>query len=118
MTKHPGSVKTRSRFGFTLIEMVCVLLILGILIAIAIPSYLTAREHSQASVCRGQLRLMQDAKERWAIDKKKNSADIPTYDDLIPNYFKNRPVCPGGGEYTPGSVGDNPTCNRPGHSLY
>jgi prepilin-type N-terminal cleavage/methylation domain-containing protein len=118
MINHRSPRQKRSNTGFTLIEMTIVLLIIGILMGIAIPSYLTAREKSRASVCRGQLRQIQDAKERWAIDKRKGSEDIPTPDDLAPNYLKDIPLCPAGGTYTFGKVGDNPTCSEPGHSLY
>ena len=112
------SLSRRARSGFTLIEMTIVILIIGILCAIAIPSYLRCRENSEIRVCRSHLRHLQDAKERWAMENRKRSSDVPDIDDLVPAYLKEMPICPTNGHYKLGSVGENPTCDVPGHTMY
>ncbi|MEN6521300.1 MAG: prepilin-type N-terminal cleavage/methylation domain-containing protein [Armatimonadota bacterium] len=104
--------------GFTLIEMMIVLLIISVLLMIAIPSYLTVRRSSQERLCCTHLRHLQDAKERWAMENKKENTDTPTSDELIPDYIKETPKCPCGGEYELGSVGENAACTIPNHKIY
>ena len=110
-------LRRRGRFGFTLIELSIVVLIVGILAAMALPAYMRIRESSKAKVCRTHLRHIQDAKERWALDNRKSNTDEPTMEQLIPNYLKETPECPCSGEYDIGAVGDNPTCSYEGHTL-
>jgi hypothetical protein len=52
------------------------------------------------------------------LEKNKTADAIPTAQDLSP-YFKDGifPVCPSGGTYTIGAVGEQPTCSIPGHAL-
>lgn len=108
----------KRRSGFTLIEMSIVLLIIGILASIAVPACMKCRESSRSRVCLTHLRHLQDAKDRWALDNRKTNTDTPTFDDLIPNYLKLKPECPGGGTYELNSIGESVTCSTPGHSLY
>ncbi|MEN6371671.1 MAG: prepilin-type N-terminal cleavage/methylation domain-containing protein [Armatimonadota bacterium] len=110
--------KQHRSFGFTLLEMMIVLLIISTLLMIAIPSYLTVRANSQECLCCTHLRHLQDAKERWAMENKKKNTDTPAFDDLIPAYLKEIPKCPCGGEYKLGSVGENTTCTIPNHKIY
>jgi len=109
----------RRRFrGFTLLEMALVLLIISILVAIAVPAFLTTRERSRARACINNLRHIQDAKENWAMEHQMPSSAFPGEKDLVPAYIKNYPSCPGGGTYKIGSVGDDVVCSVGGdHSL-
>jgi SMC interacting uncharacterized protein involved in chromosome segregation len=72
----------------------------------------------QRNTCINNLRVIYAAKQEWALEKSKTDADIPTEQDLLP-YLKNEtfPVCPSGGVYTIGAVGQMPTCSIPGHVL-
>jgi hypothetical protein len=72
----------------------------------------------ERTACIANLRLIYAAKQAWALDKNKTDADMPTEQDLLP-YLKGGvfPVCPSGGIYTIGSVGQSPTCSIPGHVL-
>ena len=72
----------------------------------------------QRNQCIANLRLIYAAKQAWALEKNKTDTDVPTEQDLLP-YIKGGtfPVCPSGGAYTIGSVGQVPTCSVPGHVL-
>jgi regulator of replication initiation timing len=84
-----------------------------------------AREAAQASeaevqrnACINNLRQIDAAKQLWALENDKTADAIPTARDLMP-FFKDGvfPVCPSGGAYTIGAVGEVPACSIPGHVL-
>jgi len=72
----------------------------------------------QLNTCINNLRLIEAAKQQWALDNSKTDDDIPTALDLLP-YFRDDvfPACPSGGTYTINAVGMLPTCSTPGHVL-
>jgi len=88
----------------------------AMLAAIAIPNFVKARATSQENACINNLRQIDAAKQQWALEKSKTATDIPTKEDLLP-YMRRWPVCPAGGTYTIGPVGEKPTCSIPGHQL-
>jgi hypothetical protein len=75
-------------------------------------------EQQQANVCNNNLRLMDGAKQQWALEKQKPAGALLTAADLAP-YLKTNtlPTCPAGGVYTLNPVGFSPLCNIPGHAL-
>jgi hypothetical protein len=93
----------------------------GMMAAIAIPNFTHARATSQENACINNLRLIDAAKQQWALENKKGNSDTPTMQDLqvyLGHGPKGEfPVCPKGGVYTIGAVGEKPTCNIPGHVL-
>jgi len=100
--------------GFTLIEIMIVVLIIGILLAVAVPSFLKARETSRAKSCVSNLKQIESAKEQWAMDFKKTSLDVPDgAADLwgAGKYIKAEPLCPSGGAYTVGNISIDPICS-------
>src|SRR5712691_221197 len=103
------------RKGFTLVEIMIVVLIIGILLAIAVPNFIKARETSRTKSCIANLKQIDAAKEQWAMDNKKTSADTPLVADLVgtgaTNYIKNTPTCPSNGTYTANAVGTSPVCS-------
>lgn len=108
----------RRKKGFTLVEIMIVVLIIGILLAIAVPNFIKARETSRAKSCQSNLKQIDAAKEQWAMDNKMNTGDVPGWGDLVPDYMKKQPECPSGGTYTIAGVGTDPTCSVGGdHSL-
>jgi prepilin-type N-terminal cleavage/methylation domain-containing protein len=102
-----------ARRGFTLVEIMIVVLIIGILLAIAVPNFIRARESSRAKSCISNLKQIDSAKEQWAMDNKKTSADTPGDADLYgaDKYVKSAPACPSSGTYTIAAVGTAPTCS-------
>lgn len=102
----------RDEKGFTLIEIMIVVLIIGILLAIAIPNFITARKTSQMKSCIANLKQIDAAKEQWAMD---GHADAPVEANLVgaDGYIKGTalPTCPkDGSAYTIGAIGTDPTC--------
>ncbi len=108
----------RRERGFTLVEIMIVVLIIGILLAIAVPSFINARERSRANACRSNLRQIQAAKEQWAMANNQGPTATPAQADLSPDFIQNWPSCPSNGNYTIGNMSTNPTCSIGGtHSL-
>ena len=106
----------RSERGFTLIEVMIVVVIIGILLGIATPVFLRAREGSRAKACQHNLLQIVGAKERWAMDNHRGADDEPTHALLSPYYIRAVPICPSGGTYTPRRLRDTPICTVGGVS--
>ena len=93
------------------------------MLAIAIPNFVKARETAQTNACINNLRQIDAAKQEWALENNKQSTDTPTQADLTHlrnnQYFKNGqfPTCPAGGTYTIGAVSNAPVCSIPGHKF-
>jgi hypothetical protein len=94
------------------------LVVIPMMLAIAIPNFVKAREVAQTNWCINNLRQIDAAKQQWALQNGKKADDVPTAEDLKP-FFKNGifPTCPAGGTYTIGAVSNAPTCSVPGHKL-
>jgi hypothetical protein len=95
--------------------------VVGVLAAVAIPNFVRARTVSQENSCINNLRMIDGAKGQWALEHHKRNSDTPTAEDLTPYMGRGSagrfPVCPQGGTYIIGSVGEKPRCSIPGHVL-
>lgn len=109
--------KLNKKSAFTLVEIMIVVLIIGILMAIAVPNFVKARESARANSCVATLKQIDSAKEQYAMAAKLNTGDAVTLANLYvagasaTNYLKINPTCPSGGAYTVNVVGTNPACS-------
>lgn len=109
-----------ARGGFTLLEIMIVVAIIGLIIAIALPNFAKARNSSRVKACISNLRAVEAAKNIWAIENQKLGTVIPTQADITPYLSDKRmPMCPGGGTYRIKRVDKNPSCSlwASGHTL-
>ena len=102
--------------GFTLVEIMIVVSLIGMLAAIAIPHFLRARATSQRTVCINNLRQISSAMQQWALELKKDANSPVTADDVVP-FMKSTIVCPAGGtsfadSYELTTVAVEPTCRQ------
>ncbi len=115
-------MKNRTERGFTLLEIMVVVFILGVLVAIAIPSWMNARARAQARTCSANLRQLHQAKEMYALAERLPTGSAVQMTDLVPNYLQAEPFCPAGGgaSYNLNAIGTDPTCptGLPNHTLH
>lgn len=114
----------RGEKGFTLIEIMIVVLIIGILLAIAVPNFMKARQTSRAKSCIANLKQIEAAKEQWAMDNNAGASATVAWTDLkgTDKYIKspnsNAMTCPGDStkEYVIGDMATDPTCANTGQT--
>ena len=108
-------IKTNRNSGFTLVEIMIVVAIIGLLAAIAIPNFVKARETAQLNSIVNNLRITEGAKDQWALENKKGTGDTPVNTDLAP-YMKNNTFPPSlivGETYNILAVGTSSTAKTP-----
>lgn len=97
--------------AFTLVEIMIVILIISILLAMALPNFMTSRENSRAKACITNLQEIDQAKETWATEMKESDTAVPQSTDLVPTYMNVFPICPSSGTYAINAVGADATCS-------
>jgi type IV pilus assembly protein PilA len=109
-----------ARSGFTLIEIMIVVAIIGLLAAIAIPNFAKMRQNAQRQACIMNLQAIDSAKEAWAAENRKANGDAVDEAAINAMLKKGAPECPAGGTYSYNPVGVPPTCSlgdSAGHKL-
>jgi len=94
----------KNKAGFTLVEIMIVVLIIGILLAIAIPNFVAARESSRAKACIGNLKQIDSATQQYCMDQKLSATNYgtgPAMTALVGTaaYIRATPACPSSGTY-------------------
>lgn len=112
----------RKTKAFTLVEIMIVVAIIGILIAIAVPGFIRAREVSRRNACQENLVKIDAAKQEWALEENQPGTAEPVWDDLLgasaeEAYLRYQPICPldeakDGSTYTIGAVNELPDCDQ------
>jgi prepilin-type N-terminal cleavage/methylation domain-containing protein len=102
--------------GFTLVEIMIVVAIIGLLATMAVPHFARSRSRAHSVACMNNLRLIDGAIQMWALENNKDADQVVTYND-ISGYLKNSVVCPAGGSsfadsYTITAVDARAVCQR------
>jgi len=106
--------------GFTLVEIMIVVAIIGLLASIAIPNLVNNRNKARTNICITNLRYIDAAKQQWALENRKQDSDVPAGSDLQPYLGRTAggelPICPSDAaqsfrtSYDPRSVAAKPLC--------
>jgi prepilin-type N-terminal cleavage/methylation domain-containing protein len=108
--------KTSRKSGFTLLEIMIVVSIIGLLAVIAVPNFVRARSVSKQGTCISNLRQIRYAIAQWALETKAAGGSPVQFSDIQP-YLRSSTVCPAGGtsfgdSYDITDVQSPPTCKK------
>ncbi|MCW5936083.1 MAG: prepilin-type N-terminal cleavage/methylation domain-containing protein [Fimbriimonadaceae bacterium] len=101
--------RSSKRKGFTLVEIMIVVLIIGILLAIAVPNFITARQNSRAQTIIATLRQVEAAKDQCAMDKGLTTGDDCDDTDMEEYMKTYPPEFPVNGTFEKNTIGSDPT---------
>ena len=104
-------MKTTHSSGFTLLEIMIAVTIIGFLAGLAIPAFMKSRRTSQATRCVSNMGQIESAKEQWAMETFGDIGSSCDSDDIAPYLKKGFPICPADGNYTINPIGSNVICS-------
>ena len=79
-----NNTQTKRHQGFTLVEIMIVVAIIGLLAGIALPNFIKARATSQTNACINNLRQIDAAKQQWALENHQTDTGSPADADITP----------------------------------
>ena len=102
----------KNTHGFTLVEIMIVVAIIGLLAAIAVPNFVQARSTARKNACINNLRLIAAAKDQSALENNFAETSVLTSAEITA-YLKgnNMPACAANGVYTVNAVSVSPVCS-------
>jgi prepilin-type N-terminal cleavage/methylation domain-containing protein len=95
--------------AFTVVELIVVVVIVGVFVAIAAIAISQAQEHARAEICRANMQLIEDAKDRWL--KSHYGEGDPSQSDLASVMGNSFPVCPDHGTYSGFGIDQSVECS-------
>jgi prepilin-type N-terminal cleavage/methylation domain-containing protein len=110
------NMRTSRKSGFTLVEIVVVVAIIGLVAVLTLPNFVRANSVSQKNACISNLFQIQGAIHQWALETQAPSGTPVQFSNLAV-YLRNTVVCPSGGtsfgnSYTIKDTATQPVCQR------
>lgn len=106
--------KSPSRAAFSLLEIMIVVAIIGLLSAIAVPGFARSRDSARLNAIYNNLRLLEAAKEQWALEKDQANGAVVSNLSVLSSYFQGGRINNVMGEtYVPNAVGTDAEADLP-----
>jgi prepilin-type N-terminal cleavage/methylation domain-containing protein len=106
-------LNSRTYSGFTLVELMIVVGLIALLASIAVPNFARARDTSRLNIIYSNLRALDAAKDRWALDNNKATGTPVADMNVLSNYFRNGFHDVLHETYVPNPVGTNSQADLP-----